>query len=103
MPIRKGARRYWFGTSRMIGPRGAGAAGAAAAAGAGWAAALGFGGLPYCPIGPNTTATASTTAATIAPKMPPTDSDVILPVPVPMNPSDITEARPAGRAAGSDG
>src|SRR5581483_326532 len=76
-PKRPFSGHYWFGTSRITGPRGAGAAGAAGAMAAGAASTLGLGGLPYWPIGPNTTATASTTAATIAPKMPPTDSDDI--------------------------
>lgn len=68
---------YWFGTSRMIGPRGAGAAGAAGAAAGAGSTFAGLGGLPYWPIGPNMMATASTIAATIAPKMPPTDSDAM--------------------------
>jgi hypothetical protein len=70
----------------MIGPRGAGAAGAAGAEAGAGSTFAGVGGSPYWPIGPNTTATASTTAATITPKMPPTDSDAMKPIPVPDTP-----------------
>src|SRR3954447_6243195 len=69
-PSRHGRGR---GRPRPNGGRAAaGPAGAVPAAGSTFA---GLGGLPYWPIGPKTTATASTIAATIAPKMPPTDSD----------------------------
>lgn len=68
--FRKGrGAKSQFGTSRITGPRGAGATGAGAGAGA-WTAA-GLGGLPNCPSGPNATAAPNTIAATIAPKMPP--------------------------------
>lgn len=94
---------YWLGTSRMIGPRGAGATGAAGAAAAAGSAFAGLGGLPYWPIGPNTTATASTAAATIAPRMPPTDSDDMQ-VPAPNGPNATMDERAAGRpGANSEG
>src|SRR3954454_19399107 len=97
-PLYKGRKRpfsraYWFGTSLITGPRGTGAAGAAGAAAPAGSAFAGLGGLPYWPIGPKTTAIASTIAATIAPKMPPTDSDDMEPILVPDAPSDTMDER----------